>query len=172
METDSSPGPRPLSYLSSSSGNTEESVSTFAEQTLQNLAQMDPSLDITFLAAPDKTPSQEETDASLFKASESEPLSSSHPEANQAELAPPRKTDLFGLSTFDLGEEPKKGYFETDASEIEEVCDSAGADGLTDRPTSSIVGSDLLAAPEKMPETEQQSTWYSQGTLFTCRVIC
>ena len=53
-EIDALPGVRPLSNLSSSSGNTEESLSTFAEQTLQHLAQMDPSLDVTFLSAPSK----------------------------------------------------------------------------------------------------------------------
>ena len=41
--TDAPTGPRPLSNLSSSSGNTEESFSTFAEQTMHTLAHMDPS---------------------------------------------------------------------------------------------------------------------------------
>ena len=53
-EIDALPGVRPLSNLSSSSGNTEESLSTFAEQTLHHLAQMEPSLDVTFLSAPSR----------------------------------------------------------------------------------------------------------------------
>ena len=56
-----------------------------------------------------------------------------------------------------MGEEPKRNYFETDASEVEDIYDSAGADGLTDRPTSSIVGSDPLEAPGELPKSGSQT---------------
>ena len=154
--TDSFPGLRPLSNLSSTSGNTEESLSTFAEQTLHNLAQMDPSSDITFLSAPVETLLQEDADPSPFKAS-------SQPRTGQVEVGQQKKTDLFDLSSFDIGEEQKKNYFETDASEIEDVYDSAGADGLTDRPTSSIVGFDFQAAPEEFSEPKCPDTNKSRG---------
>ena len=42
------PDARPPSNFSSSSGNTEESMTTFASQTLRTMARQDPSLDITF----------------------------------------------------------------------------------------------------------------------------
>ena len=43
---------RPDSNQSSSSGNTEESITTYAEKTLRTLASDNPSLDISFLTAP------------------------------------------------------------------------------------------------------------------------
>ena len=43
---------RPDSNQSTSSGNTEESLTTYAETTLRTLASEDPSLDISFLPAP------------------------------------------------------------------------------------------------------------------------
>ena len=46
---------RPLSNLSSSSGNTEESLSAFADQTLRTLVHLGPSLDITILSAPNES---------------------------------------------------------------------------------------------------------------------
>ena len=103
--TDSFPGLRPLSNLSSSSDSTEESFSTFAERTLHNLSHMDPSLEITFLAAPGRTPLQGEAEPSSLKVSESEALTSSHPRASQTEVGQHEKSSLFDLSTFDIGEE-------------------------------------------------------------------
>ena len=40
-------------------------------------------------------------------------------------------------------------YFETDASEVEDLYDSTRVDGLPDRPTSSIVDLNLFSAGEK-----------------------
>ena len=148
-EIDALPGVRPLSNLSSSSGNTEESLSTFAEQTLHHLAQMDSSLDVTFLSAPSKGFPQGEAGPTPLKVSESEALSASQSGTEQANIGQQKKADLFDLGTFDIGEEQKEGYFETDASEVESVYDSAGVDGLTDRPTSSIVELDPQTAPGK-----------------------
>ena len=54
-------GTRPLSNLSSSSGNTEESLSAFADQTLRTLAHSDPTLDISFLTAPNEDSQQKKT---------------------------------------------------------------------------------------------------------------
>ena len=162
-ETDVFPELRPLSNLSSNSGNTEESLSTFAEQTLRSLAQIDPSLDVTFLSALDKTPSQKEAESNPLKASESEALSSSQSRAGQTKVGQQKNTDLLDLTSFDIGEEQKKNYFETDASEVEDIYDSAGEDGLTDRPTSSIVGFDLQATSGESPELECPNTNKPQG---------
>ena len=65
-------GTRPLSILSSSCGNTEESLSAFAHQTLRTLAHSDPTLDISFLAAPNEDSQQKELEPSTSKVSESE----------------------------------------------------------------------------------------------------
>ena len=68
------PGLGPLSNLSSSSGNTEESLSAFADQILRKLSVLDPSLDITFLSAPDQTSQQVGVQLAPGKVSESEAL--------------------------------------------------------------------------------------------------
>ena len=86
-EIDVLPGVRPLSNLSSSSGNTEESLSTFAEQTLHHLAQMDSSLDVTFLSAPSKGFPQGEAGPHPPKVSESEALSASQSGTEQANIS-------------------------------------------------------------------------------------
>ena len=65
-------GIRPLSNLSSSSGNTEESLSALADQTLRTLAHSDPSLDISFLTAPGENSQQKELEPTASKVSESE----------------------------------------------------------------------------------------------------
>ena len=70
---------------------------------------------------------------------------------------------LFDPSTFDLPEEQQKNYFKTDASEIEDVYDSAGADVLTDRPTSSVLGFDPFPAPDEPQETMNHGTSKPQG---------
>ena len=49
------PGLCPLSNLSPSGGNTEESILAFADKTLRTMAALGPSLDITFLSAPEQT---------------------------------------------------------------------------------------------------------------------
>ena len=141
------PGTRPLSNLSSSSGNTEESLSAFAGQTLRALAHLDPSLDITFLTSTSEGFQQRELEPTTGKASESEVLTTVQPKIQKIDIEQQGTTRLFDPSTFDLPEEQQRNNFQTDASEVEDICDSAGADGLTDRPTSSIVGFDLLRAP-------------------------
>ena len=45
-----------------------------------------------------------------------------------------------------------KNYFETDASEVEDLYDSTGVDGLPVKPTSSIVNLDLFSAAEEEHE--------------------
>ena len=124
---------------------------------------MDSSLDVTFLSAPSKGFPQGEAGLHPPKVSESEALSASQSGTEQANIGQQKKADLFDLGTFDIGEEQKKGYFETDASEVESVYDSAGVDGLTDRPTSSIVELDPQTAPGKSPEPECSNTTSQQG---------
>ena len=51
-----------------------------------------------------------------------------------------------------------KEYFATDTSEVEELYDSIGAEGVHNRPTSSIVYSDLLSAPEDVPGSSEGAT--------------
>ena len=119
-------------------------------------------MEVTILSAPDKTLSQKEAESHPLKASESEALSSSQSRAGQAKVGQ-QKTALLDLISFDIVEEQKKNYFETEASEVEDVYDSAGADGLTDRPTSSIVGFDLQATPEESPGPECPNTNKPQG---------
>ena len=162
-DLDALPGIRPLSNLSSSSGNTEESLSTFAEQTLHHLAQMDPSLDVTFLSTAGKSFSQRKARSHPPKVSDSEGLSTPQSGTEQANVGQQKETDLFDLSTFDIGEEQKKSSFETDTSEVGSVYDSAGVDGLTDRPTSSIVGLDPQTASRRSPEPECSNTNSEQG---------
>ena len=142
-------GTRPLSNLAFSSDNTEESISTFADETLCKLAHLDPSLDITILSANDEGLQQGEIESSTRNFSESEALTSIQPKIQHINTEQLGTSRLFDPSTFDLPEEQQKKYFETDASEIEDVNDSAGAEGLTDRPSSSIVGFNLVPAPKK-----------------------
>ena len=132
-------GIRPLSNLSSSSGNTEESLSAFADQTLRTLAHSDPTLDISLLTAPDENSQQKEPEPTASKVSESEVLITIQLRIQKIDVEQQSATRLFDSSIFDLSEERQRNYFETDASEVEDLYDRAGADGLTDRPTSSIV---------------------------------
>ena len=50
------------------------------------------------------------------------------------------------------------GRFETDASEVEDLNDSTGADGLPDRLTSRVVNSDLLSALGQECELTDKAT--------------
>ena len=68
------------------------------------------------------------------------------------------------MSSFDWREEHKKNYFETDASEVEDLYDSAGAEGLAEGPTSSIVKSELFSAPEEDRETDDQNISKPEGS--------
>ena len=146
-------GTRPLSNLSSNSGNTEESLSTFADQTLRTLAHLDPSLDISFLAASNEGSQQRELGPSTSKVSESEVPITIEPKIQKIDVEQQNTIRLFDSSSFDLSEKQQRNYFETDASEVEDLYDSAGADGLTDRPTSSNVGFDTLPAANEPEET-------------------
>ena len=74
---------RPPSNMSSSSGNTEESLTAFADTTLRILAANDTSLDISFLPAPAQTSQPEQQGMALIKASVSETLSLDHLEARR-----------------------------------------------------------------------------------------
>ena len=65
---------RPPSNMSSSSGNSEESLTTFADSTLRTLAANEPSLDISCLPAPVQFSQPELHGVSPIKASESETL--------------------------------------------------------------------------------------------------
>ena len=58
------------------------------------------------------------------------------------------------MGPVDWSHEREKNYFETDASEVEDLYSSPCADGLPNRPTSSIANSDsdLFSAPEEERE--------------------
>ena len=148
---------RPPSNFSSSSGNTEESMTTFASQTLRTMASLDPSLDITFLATVHDDSPQKCSGPSTDKASESEAVIAKQPKTRRADAEGEGSSRLFDSNAFDLPEEPQRNYFETSASEIEDILDSAGEDGLTDRPTSSIVGPELLADPSEAQKITSES---------------
>ena len=148
---------RPPSNFSSSSGNTEESMTTFASQTLRTMASLDPSLDITFLATVHDGSPQKCSGPSMDKASESEAVIAKQPKTRRADAEGEGSSRLFDSNAFDLPEEPQRNYFETSASEIEDILDSAGEDGLTDRPTSSIVGPELLADPSEAQKITSES---------------
>ena len=49
-----------------------------------------------------------------------------------------------------------KNYLDTHASEVEDLYDSTGADGLPDRSTFSVVGLDIFSAPEEEREGNMQ----------------
>ena len=76
---------RPPSNFSSSSGNTEESMTTFASQTLRTMASLDPSLDITFLATVHDGSPQKCSGPSMDKASESEAVIAKQPKTRRAD---------------------------------------------------------------------------------------
>ena len=162
-------GTRPLSNLSSSSGNTGESLSAFADQTLRTLANSDPTLDIRFLTVPNEDSHHKELEPSISKVSESNVPVTIQPRIQKIDVEQQSTTRLFDSSIFDLPEErQRKNYFETDASELEDLYDRAGADGLTDRPTSSIVGSDLITAANDPEESTSQgpNATRSKGALI------
>ena len=77
------------------------------------------------------------------------------------------------MSAFDWTEERKKNYFYTDASEVEDLYDSAGGDGLADRPTSceSNVNSELFSATKEDRETDVQSVSKPQGPHLHERIM-
>ena len=73
--SDNLPGDlRPSSNQSTSSGNTVQSLAAYADQTLRILASLDPSLDISFLPAPENTSQLDRDTSKPRTASESELL--------------------------------------------------------------------------------------------------
>ena len=147
-ETDNAPRDpvvisRPDSNQSTSSGNTEESLTTYAEKTLRTLASEDPSLDNSFLPAPARS-----GDSTVGPSNASQPISLGREgrESSQfGELLPGTSKEIdsqIGL------QDKSKEYFATDTSKVEELFDDMGAEGTHKRPTSSITYSELLSAPE------------------------
>ena len=132
----------PLSNLPSSSGNTEESITAFADQTRRTMASLDPSLDITFLSGSEPTTSHDVTELYPGKVLESEQLTRDCAEV-QDNVEQQGTSGRFDVNLAESADEHKKNYFETDASEVEDLYDSADVVGLMDKPISSIVNSDL-----------------------------
>ena len=118
---------RPASNMSSSSGATEESFSVYADNTLRSLAINDTSLDITFLSTTTQVPQSRELELEPVKASESEALETGQHKNQQDD---PKEQGIFSqidaLST-DWTQNRVLNYFETDASEVEDLYDSVGS---------------------------------------------
>ena len=132
--------------MSSSSGKTEESLTAFADSTLRTLAANDPSLDISFLPAPDQPSQPELHGISPMKASESETLRPNEVETHHTILGIQSASNLPDESSGETSQSRARHYFETDASEVEDLYDSTGVDGIPDRSTSSIVDLNRLSA--------------------------
>ena len=147
---------RPASSMSSSSGATEKSFSVYADNTLRSLAINDPSLDNTFLSTTTQVPQSRELEPEPAKGSESEALETSHQGKQQDD---PKEQGIFSqidALSINLTQDRVKNYFETDASEVEDLYDSTGVDGLLDRPTSSIVDLNSNSSGEE-EEPDQRS---------------
>ena len=148
---------RPDSNQSTSSGNTEESLTTYAEQTLRTLAAEDPSLEISFLPTPTEKPYSEK-DTNVRQGAPT----SDAPQKALNELQPDPSKEQGTSSCFAIREstalDKSKDYFATDTSEVEELYDSMGAEGIQNRPTSSIVDSDLLSIPNDIPVSSKKTT--------------
>ena len=145
------------SNQSASSGNTEESLTTYAEKTLRTLASEDPSLDISFLPAPARP---EDGTAGPTNVSQPMCLEREGEESSQfGELLPGTSKEIdshIGLQV------KSKDYFATDTSEVEELFDDMGTEGTHKRPTSSVTYSELLSAPEGV--TDQDKDEVKSGT--------
>ena len=134
---------RPDSNQSTSSGNTGESLTTYAEKTLRTLASEDPSLDISFLPAPARP-----EDGTAGPTNVSQPMNlerEGEGSSQFGELLPGTSKEIdshIGL------QDKSKEYFATDTSEVEELFDDMGREGTHKRPTSSVTYSELLSAPE------------------------
>ena len=149
--------PRPDSNQSTSSGNTEESLTTYAEQTLRTLAAEDPSLDISFLPTPTEKPYPEKDTSNKQGAPVSnEPQKTS--DELQADPTREQGTSSCFVNKQTTALDKSKDYFATDTSEVEEFYDSMGAEGIQNRPTSSIVNSDLLSIPNDIPPSSKRTT--------------
>ena len=145
------------SNQSTSSGNTEESLTTYAEQTLRTLAAEDPSLDISFLPTPTENPYPEKDTSTKQGAPVSnEPQKKS--DELQADPTWEQGTSSYFVNKQTTAFDKSKDYFATDTSDVEELYDSMGAEGIQDRPTSSIVGSDLLLIPNDISVSSKRTT--------------
>ena len=147
-ETDNAPKDpvvisRPDSNQSARSGNTEESLTTYAEKTWRTLAAEGPSLDISFFPAPARP---EDGTAGPTNVSQSMSLEREGEESSQfGELLPGTSKEIdshIGLQF------KSKESFATDTSEVEELFDDMGTEGTHKRPTSSVTYCELLSAPK------------------------
>ena len=148
--------PCPDSNQSTSSGNAEESLTIFAEQTLRTLAAGNPSLDISFLPTPTENPYPGKDTS--FK--QGAPVSNEPQKVSddlQVDLTRGQGTSSCFVNKQMTAMDKSKDYFATDTSEVEELYDSMGAEGIQNRPTSSIVGSDLLSIPNDVPVSSKRT---------------
>ena len=134
---------RPDSNQSSSSGNTEESITTYAEKTLRTLASDDPSLDISFLPAPAQP---EDGTAGPIKVSQSIGFERLGKEAFSLDGMQPGASKKTG--SYIESRDKSKEYFATDTSDAGELLDEMGTEGTRKRPTSSVTCSELPSATE------------------------
>ena len=133
---------RPPSNQSNSSCDTEGSLTFYADKTLRALAANDPSLDIAFLPPPSRNVQTEK----IIDEQQDAPSSDS-PQKELVATRPDLTTEQGTSGSFAIKEptpDNGKDYFSTDASEVEELYDSMGAEGVQNRPTSSIVNSELF----------------------------
>ena len=155
--------------MSSSSGNTEESLPAFADTTLRILAANDSflPLDVSFLPAPAQTPQPEQQGMASNKASVSETLNFDHVEARRETPGDQGTSNPTDESSEQMARCRARHYFETDASEVEDLYDSTGVDGLPDRPpTSSIVDLNLFSAEDEetgLPKPEANISPQNEG---------
>ena len=137
---------RPPSNKSNSSCDTEGSLTFYADKTLRALAANNPSLDIAFLPPPTENVQTEKKNDGQQDA-----LSTDSPQKELIANRPDSTMEQGISGSFaNKNSTPDNGrdYFSTDASEFEELYDSMGAEGVQNRATSSIVGSDLLSFPD------------------------
>ena len=147
---------RPSSNQSNSSCDTEGSLTFYADKTLRTLAANDPSLDITFLPPPAGSIQTEKV------TDEQQDAPSSDIPQKELVATQPDLTMKQGTSSSFAIKKPTpnngKDYFSTDASEVEELYDSMGAEGVQNRPTSSIVNSELFSIPNDTPGNSKKAT--------------
>ena len=139
-------GLRPCLNQSSSSGNTEESLAAYADHTLGVLASMDPSLDIFFLPAPENAPKPGRDTIESPKFSES--LLHERERTEHLQVSEQLQETSGGVSSKSGPWDRSTDNLTTDTSEVEELYDIMGAEGIQKRPTSTITYCDLLFAAE------------------------
>ena len=147
---------RPPSNQSNSSCDTEGSLTFYADKTLRALAANDLSLDIAFLPPPTGNVQTEK----IIDERQDAPSSDS-PRKELIATRPDLTMEQEISGSFAIKEptpDNGKDYFSTDASEVEELYDSMGAVGLQNRPTSSIVNSELFSIPNDTPGDSKKAT--------------